>query len=118
MNAATIARHLDEASLTYVSEDDLQAGIEAALAEVGVAAAREVRLSDRVSRIDLLAGSVGIEVKVAGGWASVVRQLTRYAACSEIESLILVTSRAKHLNMPEQLHGKPVHVVSLIGSGL
>lgn len=113
-----IADVLADAHLTFVSEDDLQAGISSALAAVDIEAQREVRLSDGVSRIDVLAGTVGIEVKIAGGWADVVRQLTRYAKCEEISALVLVTSRAKHHNMPAELRGKPVHVVSLIGSGL
>lgn len=109
---------LEAAQLTFVTEDDLQAEIQRALADAGIDARREIRLSDTTSRIDLLANSVGIEVKIAGSWASVVRQLTRYAKCDEITHLILVTSRAGHHRMPAQLCTKPLEVVSLLGAGL
>lgn len=116
--ARMVADLLSTANLVYVSEDELQAAIQRFLDENDVYPEREVRLSDGVSRIDLLAGAVGIEVKIEGSWASVVRQLTRYAKCPEIHSLVLVTSRAKHHHIPEQLCGKPLHLVSTIGGGL
>ncbi|ARC56003.1 hypothetical protein AS850_02810 [Frondihabitans sp. 762G35] len=118
MNADTIVHTLDTAQLTYVTEDDLQAEILTALAEAGVEARREVRLSDDRSRIDLMAGRVGIEVKTDGGWADVIRQLTRYANCAEIDELVLVTTRTRHHHLPAVLGGKPVHLVSLIGGAL
>ena len=66
----------------------------------------------------LLAGRVGVEVKTGGGRNDVVRQLTRYAHCPEVDELVLVTTRAKHHHMPAEVAGKPVHLVSLIGAAL
>lgn len=106
------------ASMQYVSEDELQAAIAAALVEQGIAAIREVRLSDGLSRIDLLVEDIGIEVKIAGRAVDVTRQLTRYALCPEIGTLILVTNRAAHAKVPTHLHGRPLYVCSLIGGGL
>lgn len=102
----------------WTTEDDLQRGIQEVLDGHQVYPTREVVLSDGISRIDLLAGGTGIEVKVQGSWANVVRQLTRYAKCPEIVSLVLVTSRAKHHHIPEQLCGKPLHLVSLVGGAI
>lgn len=115
---AVVARLLSEAQLQYITEDDLQAALESALDEHQVFPVREVQLTDGRSRIDLLAGGVGIEVKIDGSWASVMRQLTRYAKCPEIVSLVLVTTRVKHHRLPDQLCGKPLSLVSLIGAGL
>ncbi|MBW8025305.1 hypothetical protein EOG37_01245 [Clavibacter michiganensis subsp. michiganensis] len=100
------------------SEDDLQEAIHDLLTAHGIESAREVRLSDGKSRIDLLAGSVGIEVKIDGSHASVLRQLTRYAACAELTDLILVTTRSKHHVLPATIGTTPVRCVSLIGFGL
>lgn len=54
---------------------------------------REVNLGGG-SIIDfLIEGGVGVEVKIKGQPSAIARQLRRYAACPQIESLILVTSR-------------------------
>lgn len=107
-----------EAHLQFRTEAELQANLSDFLDEYLVYPAREVVLSDGRSRIDMLAGTVGIEVKIDGSWASVIRQLTRYAKCTDVGSLVLVTSRAKHHHLPDQLAGKPLHLVSLVGANL
>jgi len=116
--AGVVQQLLSAANLQFTTEDDLQAAIQECLDGHGVYPQREVVLSDEKSRIDLLAGSVGIEVKIEGSWSAVVRQLTRYAKCPEIVAVVLVTSRAKHHHIPEQLAGKPIYLVSLLGSAL
>lgn len=98
----------------FASEDELQEQLAAVLDAAGVPVTREVWLSPR-DRIDLLAGDVGIEVKVKGK-RTPLEQLARYAESSWVAGLLLVTTRAARL--PEQLHGKPVAVVSLLTNGL
>src|SRR5258708_35581089 len=71
---------------SYATEDDLQRGLAAALAGAGFDVEREVRLDNR-SRIDLLVGRVGVEVKVAGAATSVLRQLRRYALSDRVDGL-------------------------------
>lgn len=97
-------------------EDDLQAAIADALAPVPVE--REVRLgpNDRVDH--LLPGGVVVEVKVAGPRDCVLAQLTRYAAHDRVTGLVLVTTRARHQDMPADLFGKPLEVVYLGGRSL
>ena len=102
---------------SYANEYQLQEGLAAALSSRGWPVEREVRLGAR-DRIDLLVGSVGVEVKVAGKPDSVVRQLTRYAESDDIDALVLVTSRVRHLDLPALINGKPVVSVSLVGAGL
>ena len=71
----------------------------------------EVRLAPRC-RIDLMCGSVGIEIKRgAVDKAGVMRQLTRYAACEQVQALILVTE--KTVPVPRMLCGKPVRLLCL-----
>lgn len=125
------------AAVAYRNEDDLQAAISNAIAAEHQ---REVRLSDHQSRIDLyvptadppnrpypggtpvavLTAGIGIEVKVDGSLEAVTRQLTRYAACPEIEALILVTTRARHNRIPTTIGARriPLHLVTLYRNGL
>lgn len=98
----------------FCDEGQLQEGIAGVLADAGIAAVREVRLSDH-DRIDFLAGPVGIEVKIAGTPAAVARQLRRYAACPQVQALILVTNRARHRALAGRIDGKAVRVVWLSG---
>lgn len=79
---------------TDTDEHALQAGIDQALREAGYVPRREVILSPR-DRIDFMIGHLGIEVKVAGTAATVIRQLRRYAAHPDIDSLMLVTTRVQ-----------------------
>lgn len=79
----------------YSSEVELQEAIATVLAADGFPVEREVRL-DRYSRIDLLTGGVGVEIKVAGRESSVLRQLARYAEHDAIAALVLVTNRSRH----------------------
>lgn len=78
----------------------------------------EVRLT-AADRIDLMVGSIGIEVKIAGQKTAVWRQLARYAAHEDITELILVTTVARHVvDAPRQLHSKPVHLAVIRRGGL
>lgn len=71
----------------------------------------EVRLAPRC-RIDLMCGSVGVEIKRgAVDKARVRQQLARYAACEQVEALILVTE--KNVPLPRSMNGKPVRLVCL-----
>ena len=77
----------------------------------GLDAETEVRLSSK-DRIDVLAGTVGIEVKVQGRRREIAKQLQRYAEHDQIEALVLATAGP----WPTQratLNGKPVMLASL-----
>lgn len=108
---------LRAATFTYTDEISLHNEISDVLTAAGITHAREVVMGPR-NRIDLLVGRTGIEVKIAGQVANVTRQLQRYAERDEIDSLILITTIAKHSTIPRTISGKPVHIHSLIGQGL
>lgn len=100
------------------SEADLHLAIAQVLTSAGVRFEREVVLS-RKDRIDFLADpDVGIEAKIDGSRSSLLRQIDRYAALDRIGAIVVVTNRARLLDMPTTLRGKPVHAISLLGSGL
>ncbi|MGZ0069285.1 hypothetical protein [Microbacterium arborescens] len=116
-----IVNVLEDANMPYANEEQLQYRIATALAAAGIRADREVRLSDGFSRIDIMSGDVGIEVKIAGQPGAVHRQLARYSACPEISALILVTTRPEQRiendGAPE-FNGKLVRSLWVKGAGL
>lgn len=71
----------------------------------------EVKLAPRC-RIDFMAGGVGIEIKKSRPQpAALVRQLARYAACEQVEELIVVAPRG--VNLPKTIGGKRVTMLAL-----
>lgn len=71
----------------------------------------EVKLAPRC-RIDLMCGSVGIEIKRGKvEKARILTQLQKYAACEQVEGLILVTE--KTVPVPHTIGGKSVRLICL-----
>lgn len=99
----------------YANEGELQEIVAQVLDRAGVLHEREVALSPS-DRIDFLAGTVGIEVKLSGSRGTVIGQLFRYAASERIWSLILVTSRRQLTAMPSSISGKALITASIGGS--
>lgn len=95
----------------FNDERDLQDGIEKVFTDEKIGHRREAEIEG--GRIDFLAGAVGIEVKVGGSLAEVTRQLHRYAKCSQVLALVLISSRLRLGNLPESLNGKPLVVVQV-----
>ena len=92
-------------------EYDLHRLVMDALDAAGLTWAHEVALAPRC-RIDLMCGGVGIEIKRgAVDRRRILTQLGRYAACGQVEGLILVTE--KTVALPRTIGGKPVRQVCL-----
>lgn len=71
----------------------------------------EAKIGPR-ERIDFLVnGGIGIECKLKCGRRDIYRQLTRYAGCESINSLILITNTA--MGLPEAIDDVPLYYVSL-----
>ncbi len=93
------------------AEYDLHLLVAQCLAEHGLPCAHEVRLAPRC-RIDLMCGGVGIECKRGKPERkTLLAQLTRYAACEQVEALIVVTERG--VALPDRILGKPVQMLCL-----
>lgn len=118
MTCEVLARALSSHKFAFNNEKELQGGLAQALTSIGAEHTPEFRLT-KTERIDfLVADGVGIEVKTNDsrggvGLAAVTRQLWRYAKCPEIKSLILVTTRSKHRELPREILDKPLFVVYL-----
>jgi hypothetical protein len=111
-----IASLLAAARLPTDTEAELQREIAALLDRDGIAYVREAKVAG--GRIDFLAGAtaavglgtgVGIEAKVAGGRRAIFRQCAAYCADPRIVKLIVVSGTA--LDLPAEIHRKPVTVV-------
>jgi hypothetical protein len=92
-------------------EYDLHRLVMDALDAAALPWAHEVKLGPRC-RIDLMCGGVGIEIKRgAVDKARVLQQLRKYAACEQVNALILVTE--KTIPVPHTISGKPVRLICL-----
>ncbi|GIH95403.1 hypothetical protein ACFFMN_22835 [Planobispora siamensis] len=114
--AEQVATIVGSHRFSYANEHDLHIALAAILADSGFEVRQEVPLSTG-GRIDLMTGTVGIEVKVNGRASEVMRQVARYAACPDITALVLITSRAAHRTLDRTIgtdgtvNGKPVTIV-------
>jgi hypothetical protein len=96
---ADVLLHLGAYRYASGDEASFQRGVDQALFASPFNFEREVALGPR-ARIDfLVAGGIGVELKIDGATASVSRQLARYARHGRIRGLILVTTRTKHLEL-------------------
>lgn len=107
MEASAIKTILEGFRFNYCSELELQDGIERVFRERQVLFEREQVIAG-AGRIDFVVGRCGVEVKINGSVSDVVRQLHRYAQSVEIESLLLVTRRVFHNQVPGELNGKKI----------
>lgn len=112
-NTSKLIAALAARSFRFDNERDLQDGIESVLKEAGITFERERALGDAGVIDFLVAGGIGIEVKVQGSHPEVARQLLRYADREEITEIILVTSKLRLGKLPETLRGKRLSVVAL-----
>ena len=93
------------------TEEMLHERVALALGEAGIQAMHEVRLAPRC-RIDFMADGIGIEIKKKRPRrAELLAQLARYAACTQVRSLVVVAPRG--VNLPRTIGGKPVTMLAL-----
>lgn len=99
----------------WASEYELQAGIGSVLETAGYDVDAEHHLG-AAGRIDfLVAGRVGVEVKVKGALPPLIRQLYGYAKDARIGALVVASTRAVHRGVPDEIAGVPVVVAPLVG---
>lgn len=117
--AAAMAAHIRNVILAYryiyASEREFQEGVGAALAPFQVSREHALAgLPGLPSRVDFLVAHEGIrvavELKVGGAPKEVLRQIMRYADSTDVDALLLVTSRAQHRYMPSDVRGKPLRI--------
>ena len=115
MTLVQIANLISSRRYSFDDEATLQKQIASVLIEANVVATREVRINPH-DRLDFLTeDAIAIEVKIHGTRPQVLTQLHRYAQSERVNSIILVTRKARHLGMPPTLNGKEVVVAHLFG---
>lgn len=93
------------------TEAQLHEQIAAAFAEAGLSAKHEAKLGPHC-RIDFLVGTVGVEVKKnKPETRALVKQLDRYAACPQVEELLVVAPR--RVRLPQKIGRKKVTMMGL-----
>ena len=92
-------------------EMDLHHMVENRLKECGIEYQHEAAIA-KGCRIDYLVGDVGVEIKKGKPRAvTLVRQLTRYSASVQVQSLIVVSWQS--VGLPQKLNGKPIYPLAL-----
>jgi hypothetical protein len=107
--AAAIVAALSQQRLPCHDEKALQAAVSDALQAAGIDHQREVPVTGGI--IDVLAGAVGIEVKIKGQGREIYRQVGRYAEDPRIDEFIVVSGKA--LALPPMVGGKRCRIVSV-----
>lgn len=117
MTAADVTDLLARYRIMGLAESVVQDQIERALRQEGIAYEREVELAPG-DRIDFMVGTVGIEVKIKGTRAQIIRQLARYVRNDRVEEIVLAaTSRRVLASAPDEITG--MHITKhLLQGGL
>ena len=107
----SVRRQLTCCRLSLASELALHSDIARVLDLAGIPFKREVHLGSKM-RIDfIVAGRIGMEVKIKGGVSDIFRQCRKYCLSPDIAALILATNRP--MGLPETIEGKPAYYISL-----
>ncbi len=116
MTAGEIATLISSYCYRFGSEVELQAQIAKVLAGAGIEAKREVRLNEKDRPDFICKGGIAIEVKIGSTRPQVMAQIHRYSLCEQVTAIVLVSRKARHLQMPATMNGKEIHVSNLMGS--
>ena len=114
-----IAFEIGRYNYRFTSEAELQIGLSTALHRAGCVFTRESHLTNK-DRIDFFihGSGIGIEVKIGGSTSDLIAQVFRYTESELIQGVVVVTSRARHKQLPADINGKPIRVVHLLNSCL
>lgn len=116
MNSPDLIATLSSLRFRYVTERDLQDGLETIFQKKEIPFAREVEISSK-DRLDFLVdGGIALEVKIKGSLPELVRQITRYARHENIREILVVGTPRWIPQVPAAIEGKPVHGLRLLGS--
>lgn len=110
-NIKTIFNTIQQYRFDLQNEKVLQAQIAEALSENEIPYEREVALSKKDVIDFVIAGNIGMEVKIKGAKAAIYKQCERYCAHKSIKILVLASNRA--MGFPSEIDGKPSYFIPL-----
>ncbi|WP_296763771.1 hypothetical protein [Sediminimonas sp.] len=111
LHARRIAQAIASARINLTSEATAHRDVLAVIEAADMECQTEARLSAS-ERIDILCGSVGVEVKVGHPRRAIWKQLRRYAALPEISALVLATGTPWPASIKD-VDGVPLFVADL-----
>ena len=111
MSPEDVVRFFQRRRFPLTDEKILQAKIEMELDVSNVDFEREVRLSSEDIIDFIIAGGIGVEVKIQGSKRAIYDQVARYCEHDRITSVVLLTSVA--MGFPPEINGKSCYVASL-----
>lgn len=117
MDTISLAELLSSYRYKYITETDLQNGIEEVLIKSGIAYKRELSLSTR-DRPDFLIDEIAVEVKIKGTLSQLLRQITRYVSHKEVSTVLVVGTPAWLNQIPSHIDGKAIYSSRFLGSML
>lgn len=108
-----VTRLIEGQRYAWRNERELQDQLEEVFVAARLPMSREPLLSVR-DRPDFLIGDIAVEVKVAGGFEAVLRQVRRYTEHPEVAGVLLATTVARHRLSTEEAAAaltwaKPLH---------
>ncbi|MFG6566696.1 hypothetical protein [Sulfitobacter sp. 1A13679] len=109
--ARRIVRLIEGAKINVTTEAASHQAIARILRDSGIEVSCEVRLSAK-DRVDLMAGTIAIEVKTGHRRRDILRQIQRYAKIDGVSEVILATAIAFPKSITN-LSGKRLHIASL-----
>lgn len=111
----SIVEFLKQYKYPVGNEVAFQEMLDTVLRDGGFNVIREFNLGFGHGRIDfyLPEQKIGIELKVKGSPSEVIRQMHRYAQSELVDSLVLVTGRARLDFGSKELNGKPLLIACL-----
>jgi len=113
----SLSKTLSRYRFNFSNEKDLQGGMGKVFTALGVEFFAEHHLSDEdIVDFYFPEKKVGIEAKIDHSLSDLTRQLFRYAQHDSILGILVVTSKARLANLPEEMNHKPIRCHSLIGS--
>lgn len=122
MTVAMLAKRIPQYRWPVGVELDFQNAIAAWLDRERINYRREYELGGGPIDFYFPDNRIGLELKVKGSQAAVLRQLQRYAQSAEIDAIVLLSSHAAHTGLlpsvATTLAGKPVHVILTWAGGL
>ena len=104
---------LSKHRFVFSNEKAMQLEISDLLSSGEVVFEREHYLDEaKKSIIDfMVAGGIGIEVKLKCNKRAIYKQLLRYSEFEQIQQLVLVTGT--NTGLPKELNGKPVYILNI-----
>lgn len=108
---------LSKYRFNFTNEKELQAGMAIAFRKLEEPFEAEYRLSDQ-DIVDFYWPNkkVGLEAKIDHSLSDLIRQVHRYCQHESILGILVVTSKARLANLPEEMSNKPIRCHSLLGS--